>query len=139
MPSSRQCQSLHVFLVIPGETQFSVKSRSLLTKCAHCYELQPPQQLGSISHLCKRPPWYALKIPDATPAANKTGLESDLAKKITDTMAQASRFNLDAAARAFYNGASSESARQNYTFLYEALVSLQAADFPCPSYTDWQD
>ncbi|CAK0783112.1 hypothetical protein CVIRNUC_006307 [Coccomyxa viridis] len=38
--------------------------------------------------------------------ANNTGLESDLAKKITDTMAQASRFNLDAAARAFYNGAS---------------------------------
>ena len=41
-------------------------------------------------------------------AANNTGLESDLAKKITDTMAQASKFNLDAAAIAFNNGARSK-------------------------------
>lgn len=41
-------------------------------------------------------------------AANNTGLESDLARKIADTMSQASKFNLDAAARAFYNGANSE-------------------------------
>ncbi|CAL5220994.1 g3109 [Coccomyxa viridis] len=37
--------------------------------------------------------------------ANNTGLESDLARKSADTMAQASIFNLDAAAIAFYNGA----------------------------------
>ena len=40
-------------------------------------------------------------------AANNTGLESDLARKSADTMAQASIFNLDAAAIAFYNGATS--------------------------------
>ena len=40
-------------------------------------------------------------------AANNTGLESDLAKKSADTMSQASKFNLDAAAIAFYNGATS--------------------------------
>ena len=40
-------------------------------------------------------------------AANNTGLESDLARKSADTMSQASKFNLDAAAIAFYNGATS--------------------------------
>ena len=59
-------------------------------------------------------------------AANNTGLESDLARKSADTLSQASKFNLDAAAIAFYNGATSVLIAQA---LYSAVRNLLNISF----------
>ncbi len=76
-----------------------------MAACLDCSTLPP---VACASHRGAHASRLVLMCILSAVAANNTGLESDLARKSADTMAQASKFNLDAAAIAFYNGATSE-------------------------------